>query len=118
MENDYCAKHQRLPVIKPESVLSYNLCSSSMASISGQSLYDPYQLPSNDEEYLIPETVAETTASQSNRVACLLTAARLHLNSPPELPWSRGPIDSNLNDYHSNPRQLISTFWIPDITDW
>jgi hypothetical protein len=27
-------------------------------------------------------------------------------------------INPNLYDYHSNPREIKSTFWIPDITDW
>jgi len=27
-------------------------------------------------------------------------------------------IDPNLNDYHSDPMEISSTFWLPDITDW
>jgi len=29
-----------------------------------------------------------------------------------------GQINPNLNDYHFNPMEFSSTFWIPDITDW
>jgi len=32
-----------------------------MASGSGQSCFDPYDMSSNDEEYLTPENVAEMT---------------------------------------------------------
>jgi len=42
VENDYCAKQLYLPIIKPQSVRSNNLISSSMASRFGQSSYDPY----------------------------------------------------------------------------
>jgi hypothetical protein len=27
-------------------------------------------------------------------------------------------MNPNLNDYHSDPMEICSTFWIPDITDW
>jgi hypothetical protein len=40
------------------------------------------------------------------------------LNSPPEAPKNWGQINPNLNDYHSDPMEISSTFWIPDITDW
>jgi len=89
-----------------------------MASRSGQSSYDPYDLSSDDEEYLMPTNVAETTPGRSDRAARLLTAARLYLNSPPELPQNWGQIDPNLNDYHSDPTETSSTFWLPHITDW
>jgi hypothetical protein len=62
--------------------------------------------------------VAETTPGQSDRAPRLLTAARLYLNSPPEAPKYWGQINPNLNDYHCNPKEISSTFWIPDITDW
>ena len=29
-----------------------------------------------------------------------------------------GQINPNLNDYHSDPMEISSTLWIPDITDW
>jgi hypothetical protein len=29
-----------------------------------------------------------------------------------------GQINSNLYDYHCDPMEISSTFWIPDISDW
>ena len=40
------------------------------------------------------------------------------MNSPPEAPKNCGEINPNLIDYHSEPMEISSTFWIPDITDW
>jgi len=105
-------------VNKLETVPSSNLVPSATASGSYQSSFDPYNLSSNDEEYLTPNNVAETTPGRSDRAAHLLNAARLHLNSPPEAPKNWGQINPNLNDYHSDPMEISSTFWIPDITDW
>jgi hypothetical protein len=117
-ENQYCAKHRRLPVTKLENTPNNNFSSSTMASRSGQSSYDPYDLSSDDDEYLMPNNVAETTPGRSDRAARLLTAARLYLNSPPELPQNWGQINPNLNDYDTDPMEISSTFWLPDITDW
>jgi hypothetical protein len=75
-------------------------------------------LSSDDEEYQSPNNVAETTPGRSDRAPRLLTAARLYLNSPPEAPKNWWQIKPNLNDYHSDPMEFSSTFWIPDITDW
>jgi hypothetical protein len=50
VENQYCAKHWQVPVIKPERVLSSNLIPSPMASWSDQSSFDPYDMSSNDKE--------------------------------------------------------------------
>jgi len=118
VENEYCAKHRRLPVTKLENTPNNNFSSSAMASRSGQSSYDPYDLSSDDDEYLMPNNVAETTPGRSDRAARLLTAARLYLNSPPELPQNWGQINPNLNDYDTDPMEISSTFWSPDITDW
>jgi len=117
VENQYCAKHQGLPVNTPETILSSNLVPSAMASGSGQSSFDPYGMSSDDEEYVTPNNVAETTHGWGDRAAHLLTAARPHLNSPPEAPKNWGQIDPNLNNYHSDPMEISSTFWLPDITD-
>jgi hypothetical protein len=46
-------------------------------SRSGQSSYNAYDVSSDDEAYLMPENVAETTHRQSNHAASLLTAAML-----------------------------------------
>jgi len=47
-----------------------------------------------------------------------MTAPCLYLNSPSDEPMNWGQIKPNLDDYHSDPMQISSTFWIPDITDW
>jgi hypothetical protein len=47
-----------------------------------------------------------------------LTIARLYLNSLTEAPKNWGQIDPNHNDYHSDPIDIRSTFWLPNITDW
>jgi len=86
VENEYCAKHRRVPVNKLETVPSSNLVPSATASGSYQSSFDPYDLSSDDEEYLTPINVAETTPGRSDRAARLSTATRLYLNSPPEAP--------------------------------
>jgi hypothetical protein len=109
VENEYCAKHQRLSVNKLERVASNNpFCT--IASGSGQSSFDPYDLSSDDDAYLIPKNVAEMTPRYSDCTACLLTAARLYLNSPPEAlkNWGRG--NPNLNNCHSNPIEISRTF--------
>jgi len=80
--------------------------------------FDVYDSSSNDEEYLLPTNGAETTPGRRDHTARLLTAARLYLNSPPAQPMNWGQIIPNLNDYHSDPMWISSTFWIPDITDW
>ena len=107
-----------MPANKLETVPTSNLVPSATASGSYQSSFDPYDLSSDDEEYLTPNNVAERTPGRSDRAAHLLTAARLYLNSPPEAPKNWGQINPNLNDYHSDPMEISSTFWIPDITDW
>jgi len=111
-------EHRRLPVTKLENTPNNNFSSSAIASRSGQSSYDPYDLSSDDDEYLMPTDVAEMTPGRSDPAARLLTAARLYLNSPPELPQNWGQINPNLNDYHTDPMEISSTFWLPDITDW
>jgi len=117
VENEYCAKHRRLPDTKLEHTPNNNFSSTAMASRSGQSSYDPYDLSSDDNEYWMPTNVAETTRGQSDRAACLLTASRLYLYLPAELPHNWGQIHPNLNDYHTDPMEIGSTCWLPDITD-
>jgi len=117
MENEYCAKHRHVPVNKLESFQCSNIVPSATASGSCQSFFHPYDLSSNNEEYLTPNNVAETTSGRSDRAAQLLTAARLYLNSPPEAPKNWGQINPNLNNYLSDPMAISSTFWIQDITD-
>jgi len=40
-----------------------------MASGSGQSSFDPYDLSSDDEEYLMPNNMPSMTPGRSNRAA-------------------------------------------------
>jgi hypothetical protein len=61
LENEYCAKHRGMLVNKVKMVPSSNLVPSATASGSYQSSVDPYDLSSEDEEYLIPDNVAGTT---------------------------------------------------------
>jgi len=117
MENEYCANHRRVPVNKLESLLHSNNVPSATASGSCQSSFAPNDLASDDDEYLTPDNVAETTHGRSDCVAHSLTTASLYFNSPPEAPKNWGQINQNLNDYHSDPMEISSTFWIPDITN-
>jgi hypothetical protein len=110
VENEYCAKHRHVPVNKFETVQSSNFISSTTASGSYQLSFDPYDVSSDDEEYLTPNNVAEMTPGRSDRAVRLFTAARLYLNSPPEAPKNWGQISPNLIDYHSDPMEISSTF--------
>jgi len=84
VENEYCAKHRRLPVITPERWSFKNLFIAAIASRGGQSSYNPYDLSSDDEDYSITNNVAERMPRRSNLAAHLLTAARKNVNSMPE----------------------------------
>jgi len=86
VENKYCAKHRCLPVTKPKHITYNNLVSSAMASRLGQYSSDPYDMSRNDKVYLMANNVAKMTPERSNHAARWLTAARLHLNSPSQLP--------------------------------
>jgi len=118
VENEYCAKHRHVQVNTHESSPSSYLIPCATALGSWQSSFDPYDMSSNDEEYLPPNNVAETTPRRSDRAAPSLTATRLYLNLPPEAPkdWGRG--NPNLNDYHPDPMEISSTLGLPHITDW
>jgi len=118
VENEYCAKERPLPVIMSDDTLNNNLSSFEMASRSGQSSHDPYDLSSDDNNYLMPTNVAETTPGRIGHAVRLLTATRLNLNSPPELPQNWGQINPNLNDSHSDPMEISSTFWLRELTEW
>jgi len=118
VENRYCARHRRVPLIMHHSLPSSNLNSTSKVRGSCQASFAPYDLSSDDDEYLTPNNVAETTPRRIDRTARLLTTARLFLNSPPEATKNWAQINPNLNDYHSNPMEISSTCWLPDITNW
>lgn len=117
IEHEYCAKHRRLHIIEPDSLPTNNVFSSAMASWSGQSLYDPYGLSSEDEDCLMRNNVAETMPRWSDRAVRLSTDARLHLNALPELPQIWGQIHPNHTDYNSNAMQIGRTFLLRNITD-
>jgi len=118
VENEYCAKHRCVPVKKHESLPMSNLIPSETVPLSCQSSFDPSDMSSDDEENLTRNNVAETTPGQSDRASRLLTTAWLHFNLPPEVPKKWGQINPNLNDYHSDPMEISSTFWLPSVTDW
>ena len=118
LPDQYCTKHRRLTVTKHEKLRSNDFIPSAMASQSGQLFFDPSDLSSDDQEYLTPRTVAETTPGRSDHAAGLLTAANLHLDSPPESPKNWGQVYSDLDDYHSDPMEMSSTFRLLDITEW
>jgi len=107
-----------VPVNIHETVPTSNLVPSATASGSNQLSFDPYDLSSDEEKYFRPINVAGMTPGRNNRAARLLTAARLFFNSPTEAPKKWGQINPNLNEYHSDPMEISSTLWIPDITDW
>jgi hypothetical protein len=107
-----------VPVHKLESLLSSILVPSAKAAGFWQSSVVQGDFCSEEEEYTKPNSGAKTTPGPSDHAACLLSAARFCLNSPPEAPKNWGQINSNLNDYHSNPMEISSTFRILDISDW
>jgi len=89
-----------------------------MASRSGQSSYNPYDVSGDDEEFLRHTIEAETTPRLSHCAAHVSTAARIFLNSQREFPQNWGQISPNLNDYHAYLMEISRAFWWPDITDW
>jgi hypothetical protein len=63
VENEYCAEYRCVPVYLLESLPSSNPIPCFRACGSCQSSGDPYALSNNDEEYLMPNNVAEMTPS-------------------------------------------------------
>jgi len=118
VENEYCAKHRWVPVSKLESVPIIDPVPSATVSGSSQSSFVPYDFSSDDEEYLTPDNVAETTPGRCDRITHLLPTTWLYLNSPPEAPKNWGQIYPNLIDNHSDLMEIKITFWSLDITDW
>jgi len=117
VENQYCCKHRRVPVKKHECYPSSILIHSAPAPGSCHSSFDPCELYCDDEEYSTPNDVAEMTPGRSDCAPHLLTAGWLYLNSLPEEPKNWGQLNPNINDYHSDPIEISSTFSLPDITD-
>jgi len=108
--NEYCTKPRHLPVITPQSIINNNLFPSAIASRSSQSSHDPYDVPSHDEEYIMPNDMVKTTPEWSDGAACSVIAARLNSNLPTESPHNWGQSNVNLNDYHSHPIEISSIF--------
>ena len=84
VEIEYCAKHRRVLVNILESIPSSNLIPFATASPYCPSSIDPYDVSSDDDEYLTPNNMTETTTGRRDHVARHLTADRLFLNLPPE----------------------------------
>jgi hypothetical protein len=118
VDNEYCAKHWRVPDNKHDSLTSSNLVPSAIASGSCHSSFDPYDMSSDDEELLTPNNLTETTPRWSDWEAHSWTTARLSLNSLCKTPNNWWQINPNVNNYHSDPMEISSIFWILDITEW
>jgi len=73
--NECSAKHRPVQVNKHESLTRSNLIPSETVLGSCQLSFDPYELSSDDEEYLTPNNVAETTPGRSDCAALVLAAA-------------------------------------------
>jgi hypothetical protein len=91
-----------MSITKPENDQHSTMLPSANPSGFGQSSFEPYDLSSDDDEYLTPNCVAPTTHRQSYRAAYSLTAARLYFNALPESPKTSGQVNQNVNDYHSH----------------
>jgi hypothetical protein len=62
--------------------------------------------------------VAESTPRRSYRIARFLSATRLYWNSPPDWQQNWGQVNPNWDNHHSDPMEISTKFWIPDIIDW
>jgi hypothetical protein len=110
VETEYCAKHWGVLLNKFENLPSSNLIPSVTASGSYQSSFHPYDSSSDDDEYLMPNNITETIPRRSDLAVRWFTAARLYSNSAREAPKTWGQINPNLNDYHTDPIEISSTF--------
>ena len=102
-------------LIKPETVPSKDHFPSAAASGAGLSYVDSSDLFTDDEKYITPKNMAEKTLSKRNYAACLFIAARLYINSLPESPRQ---VNFIFSDSHFGPIDILSIFWVPDITYW
>jgi hypothetical protein len=89
-----------------------------MATGSGHSFCNAYELWSDNEEYLTSNNQGEWACRCSDHKVRLLPTAKLYLDSPPDATKNWGQFNPNINDYPSDPTAISSTFWIPDITNW
>jgi hypothetical protein len=107
-----------MSITKQENDQHSNHFTSAIAARCGQSSQDPYDWSNNDEEYLMPKCVVKTTPRRSDCASCLITSARLYLNSTPESPKTWGQVYADVNESHSDPMEIHSLFWLPDISSW
>ena len=89
-----------------------------MASGSAESSFDWYYLCCDDEVYLTPTNVAETTTGLCDCAACRLPATTLYLNFQLDAPENWVQMNPNFNDHHSDRMDISSTYWIADISNW
>lgn len=118
VEREYCGRSSSPAAIKTETDSSTDPFAPTTASGPGESSYNPYDLSSDDDEYLAPKDFVHATPGRSDREARLLTATNLYLNSPPEVAKMWGQTNPKINDYHCDPLEVSGTFWTPDITTW
>ena len=117
MENKYFPKLRWLSVTEQEQLRSNDFIPSATASQSRQSFFDPYDLSSDNEEYLTPKNGTKTTPGRSDPAVRLLTAPMLYLISLPESPRDWGQVNRNIDYYHSDRIEIGRTFWLPAITE-
>jgi hypothetical protein len=67
-----------MSVVKPKNIWGSNIVPSAKAFRFGLSSFNQYDLSSDDEEYLTPNWIVETTPGHSDRVTCLLTTSKLY----------------------------------------
>jgi len=89
-----------------------------MTAGSAQCSFDLYDLRSNDQVFLPPTNTAESTPRQTDCTVPILAAARLYFNSKLRSSENLGPVNPDVNDYHFDPIEISSKFWLPAITDW
>lgn len=77
VDNKYIAKCRHFPVIEPEIVWCYNLLLSTKASWLCQSSDDPYDVSSDNEEYLMPNHIGEMIPSRSACTSSIRNVARV-----------------------------------------
>jgi len=118
VKTEYCTKHRPLSVTTLENNQHSEVFRCLNAFVLGRASLNPYRWPYDQDEYLTSKCVAETRSRRRNCAEYPLTAARLNLNSPPDSPYTAGQVNPNFNDYHSDPMEMSSTFWLRDITDW
>jgi hypothetical protein len=107
-----------MTAIKPKNIRGSNIVPSAKAFRFGLFSFNQYDLSSDDEEYLTPNRIVETSPGHSDRATCLFTTAKLYMNSALEEPKNWGQVNSNLDDYQSDPMEISGRVWMQDITDW